>query len=255
MKNYKLNFKKGGNNKVKTIVIIQARMGSSRLPGKILMPMGSVDNLTYVVARCKKIEGVDEVIVATSTLPQDDAVETWCREQQIAYYRGSEEDVLSRYIEAAKLYDPDYVIRVTADCPFVDYEMASDMVKLMEQEKVDIIDLEGELPRGLAVEVVTYRALKYINTHGHENRHREHVTYYAYEFKDEFKRVSYVADEKRHAPELRITLDTDADYELLSTVAKHFDNMYVSSVDVIDYLKAHPEVAKMNAHIEQKPVV
>lgn len=241
--------------KVKIIVIIQARMGSSRLPGKILMPMGNTDNLTYVVERCKKIQGVSEVIIATSTLPQDDAVEAWCQEHKVGYYRGSEEDVLSRYVEAAKAYDPDYVIRVTADCPFVDYEMGSDMVALMEREQVDIVDLEGQLPRGLAVEVVAYKALQYIDAHGHENRHREHVTYYAYEFKSEFTRVSYVADEKRQAPELRITLDTDADYELLSTVAKHFDDVYVSSVDVIDYLKAHPEVAKINAHIEQKPVV
>lgn len=240
---------------MKTIVIIQARMGSSRLPGKILMPMGSTDNLTYVTERCKKIDGVSDVLIATSSLPQDDAVEKWCEEHQLSCYRGSEEDVLDRFIQAAKLYEPDYVIRVTADCPFVDYEMASDMVALMKKEQVDIIDLEGQLPRGLAVEVISYKALQYIDEKGHENRHREHVTYYAYEFKEQFTRVSYVADEMRNEPSLRITLDTDADYELLSKVASHFDDVFVSSVDVIKYLIEHPEVAKINAHIEQKPVV
>lgn len=240
---------------MKTIVIIQARMGSSRLPGKILMPLGSTDNLTYVTERCKKIDGVSKVLVATSSLSQDDAVEKWCENHQISCYRGSEEDVLDRFIQAAKLYEPDYVIRVTADCPFVDYEMASDMVALMKKEQVDIIDLEGQLPRGLAVEVISYKALQYIDEKGHENRHREHVTYYAYEFKEQFTRVSYVADEMRNEPSLRITLDTDADYELLSKVASHFDDVFVSSVDVIKYLIEHPEVAKINAHIEQKPVV
>lgn len=240
---------------MKTIVIIQARMGSSRLPGKILMPLGSTDNLTYVIERCKKIDGVSKVLVATSSLSQDDAVEKWCVEHQLSCYRGSEEDVLDRFIQAAKPYDPDYVIRVTADCPFVDYEMASDMVALMKKEQVDIIDLEGQLPRGLAVEVISYKALQYIDEKGHENRHREHVTYYAYEFKEQFTRVSYVADEMRNEPPLRITLDTVADYELLSKVASHFDDVFVSSIDVIKYLIEHPEVAKINAHIEQKPVV
>lgn len=240
---------------MKTIVIIQARMGSSRLPGKILMPLGSTDNLTYVIERCKKIDGVSKVLVATSSLSQDDAVEKWCEEHQLSCYRGSEEDVLDRFIQAAKPYDPDYVIRVTADCPFVDYEMASDMVALMKKEQVDIIDLEGQLPRGLAVEVISYKALQYIDEKGHENRHREHVTYYAYEFKEQFTRVSYVADEMRNEPPLRITLDTVADYELLSKVASHFDDVFVSSIDVIQYLIEHPEVAKINAHIEQKPVV
>lgn len=237
------------------MVIIQARMGSSRLPGKILMPLGSTDNLTYVTERCKKIDGVSKVLVATSSLSQDDAVEKWCENHQISCYRGSEEDVLDRFIQAAKLYEPDYVIRVTADCPFVDYEMASDMVALMKKEQVDIIDLEGQLPRGLAVEVISYKALQYIDEKGHENRHREHVTYYAYEFKEQFTRVSYVADEMRNEPSLRITLDTDADYELLSKIANHFDDIFVSSTDVIQYLIEHPEVAKINAHIEQKPVV
>ncbi len=240
---------------MKTMVIIQARMGSSRLPGKILMPLGSTDNLTYVIERCKKIDGVSKVLVATSSLSQDDAVEKWCENHQISCYRGSEDDVLNRFIQAAKLYEPDYVIRVTADCPFVDYEMASDMVALMKKEQVDIIDLEGQLPRGLAVEVISYQALQYINEKGHENRHREHVTYYAYEFKEQFTRVSYVADEMRNEPSLRITLDTDADYELLSKIANHFDDIFVSSTDVIQYLIEHPEVAKINAHIEQKPVV
>lgn len=240
---------------MKTIVIIQARMGSTRLPGKILMPLGSTDNLTYVTERCKKIQGVSDVIVATSSLSQDDAVEQWCVTHQLPCYRGSEEDVLNRFIEAAKPYKPDYVIRVTADCPFVDYEMASDMVALMVREQVDIIDLDEQLPRGLAVEVIAYSALQRIDAKGHELRHREHVTYYAYEFKEEFTCVSYVVDRERNEPALRITLDTDADYELLAAVAQHFDDEFVSSVSVIDYLINHPEIAQLNAHIEQKPVI
>jgi len=240
---------------MKTIVIIQARMGSSRLPGKILMPLGNHNNLYYVTARCRSMAGVDEVIVATSTMPQDDAVEQWCSENQIQCFRGSEEDVLSRYIEAANPYDPAYVVRVTADCPFVDVEMAQEMIQLIKQEQVDIVDLGADLPRGLAVETISYSALKYINEHGGEPRHREHVTYFAYEYREQFTRVVYQPSIDRIHPELRITLDTEEDYRVISAVAKHFNDHLVPSINVIRYLLNHPEIAAINAHVEQKPVV
>lgn len=240
---------------MKTIVIIQARMGSSRLPGKVLKPLGDVDVLTFDIERCRAIQGVDEVIIATSHLQQDDAIAKWCEAHRVPYFRGSEDDVLDRYVQCAKAYEPDYVMRVTSDCPYVDYEMASDIVALMEKERKDIVLVEGELPRGLVVELISYDALLHIHKVGNEGRHREHVTYYAYEFPEQFESVRYQAPSNRIAPELRITLDTEEDYELIKAVAEHFQNTLVSSADVIRYLKANPAVAKLNAHIEQKPVI
>ncbi|MCZ8531801.1 glycosyltransferase family protein [Psychrobacillus psychrodurans] len=240
---------------MKTIAIIQARMGSTRLPGKILKDLGDSDVLTYVTSRCKKINGIQEVIVATSTLPQDDAIEDWCKKHHVAYFRGSEDDVLSRYVDCAKKYEPDYVMRVTSDCPFVDYEMASEIVSLMDKERKDIVVLDGELPRGLAVELISNTSLLKIDEIGHEPRHREHVTYYAYEFAEQFETITYKVLANRKAPELRITLDTEEDYELIKAVAEQFNNPLISSAAVIDYLKNAPEVANLNAHIEQKPVV
>lgn len=239
---------------MKTIVIIQARMGSSRLPGKILKPLGKHKVLNYVVERCRNIEGVADVIVATSILSQDDLVEQWCKEQEVSCYRGSEKDVLDRYVQCAKEHRPDYVMRVTADCPFVDYEMASEIMKQMEQKPVDIIDVQGGLPRGLAVELISYGALCRIHEVGQEARHREHVTYYAYEYPEQFQRVAYQAPANRLYSELRITLDTEEDYQLIKAIADHFQDMYVSSAEVIQFLLAHPEVAKLNQHILQKPV-
>lgn len=239
---------------MKTIIIIQARMGSSRLPGKVVKPLPPADVLTYVTSRCRQICGVDEVIVATSNLSKDNAVENWCKEHGVACFRGSEEDVLDRYVQAAKPYNPDYVMRVTADCPFVDFTMASEIVELMENERLDIVNLKGKLPRGLAVELISYKALLYIHKHGQESRHREHVTYYAYENKEEFRHALYQIPENRLHPELRITLDTEEDYALCMAVVDHFENELVPSEEVVQYLLDHPEVAKLNAHIEQKPV-
>lgn len=241
---------------MKTIVIIQARMGSSRLPGKILKKLGNHDVLTYVVERCKKIEGISDVIVATSTLPQDDAVEKWCKSKDIPYFRGSEEDVLDRYFQAVKKYAPDYIIRVTSDCPFVDYELASIMVEKMNNVPSDFMRIMGELPRGLAVELFSYKSLDYIYQHGKEARHREHVTFYAYENNREFSWTTVRSDHSIQKPEFRITLDTEEDYELCKRIAGQFkDNLFVPSKEVVGFLQANPDVAKINAHIKQKPVV
>lgn len=240
---------------MKTIVIIQARMGSSRLPGKVLKTLGEVDILTYDIERCRAIKGVDEVIVATSTLQQDDAIVEWCKHHKVTYFRGSEDDVLDRYVQCAKQFEPDYVMRVTSDCPFVDYEMATEIIELMEKERKDIVLINGKLPRGLAVELISYESLLRIHMVGKEPRHREHVTYYAYEFADEFESVTYKAPANRIAPELRITLDTEEDYALIYEVAKYYNNPLISSVEVIQFLKDNPKIAKLNAHIEQKPVV
>lgn len=239
---------------MKVITIIQARMGSTRLPGKVLKPLGDTDVLSYVVARCRKIEGVDEVIVATSSLPQDDAIAKWCEEHFVVYYRGSEHDVLDRYVQCAKFYNPDYVMRVTSDCPFVDYEMAREMVALAKGTRVEIIDIEKELPRGLAVEIISYDALCSIHNISTELRHREHVTHYAYEFKDEFKREIYEPPTDRQYPQLRITLDTDEDYTLCMELANHFNDKFISSAAIVAFLNNTPEVAKINAYIEQKEV-
>ncbi|HHY74150.1 MAG TPA: NTP transferase domain-containing protein [Bacillus bacterium] len=241
---------------MKTIIIIQARMGSTRLPGKILKPLGDSVVLDYVVSRCKQVKNVDKVIVATSTLPQDDAVEQWCLKNNVDCFRGSEEDVLARYYECAVQIQPDYVIRVTADCPFVDYELANDVIAEMEKNPADIMLLNGNLPRGLAVEMVSFSSLEYIYNSGHESRHREHVTYYAYEYLQLFQVTTVTVPVEKQHPELRITLDTEEDYQLCQAVANHFQgDKLVSSQTVVNFLVERPKVAKLNAHIEQKPVV
>jgi len=241
---------------MRTIVIIQARMGSSRLPGKVLMPLGEYCELDYVVTRCRLIEGIDEVIVATSTLLGDDPIAEWCRINNTVCFRGSEDDVLSRYYDCAVKYAPEYIIRVTADCPFIDYVLAGQVVSAMYHSPADLVTLNGMLPRGLSVEMFAFQALERIHRIGKEHRHREHVTYYAYEYPDQFRSVSVeVPDELRH-PELRITLDTPEDYALLQAVAQAFPKRKdIVSSEVVRYLVTHPEVAVLNAHIEQKPVI
>lgn len=231
-------------------------MGSSRLPGKVLMPLGSSVVLDYVVSRCKQIKS-ETVIVATSTLTHDNPIEEWCIENKIPVFRGPEDDVLARYYEAALPYEPDFIIRVTGDCPFVDFDFGNTIVQSMLQSPADIVRVdESKLPRGLLIEMVSFKTLQYMYKYGHEERHREHVTYYAKEHSDKFKQTFVEVPNELQYPSLRITLDTEEDYELCKKIADHFEgDMLVPSSEVIKFLNANPDVAKINAHIEQKPVV
>lgn len=230
-------------------------MGSSRLPGKVLRELGGTSVLDYVVSRCKQIRGVSNVVVATTTLKMDDIIENWCHENDINCFRGSSENVLERYVECATLYKPDYIIRVTSDCPFLDIEMASETIELMTLSRKDILKIEGVLPRGLVTELISYDALLRVYEMASMDRHFEHVTYYAHENKNQFTWLSYSAPKFLQHPELRITLDTNEDYTLLSTIAQHFDNPLISSKEVVNYLINTPQIAKINAHIQQKPVI
>ncbi|WP_314000973.1 glycosyltransferase family protein [uncultured Paenibacillus sp.] len=243
---------------MKSIVIIQARMGSERLPGKVLLPLGSSVILDYVVSRCRAIPEIAEVIVATSILEPDEAIADWCKENGVPCFRGSEDDVLSRYYECAKPYRPDYVLRVTADCPFVDYEMAAQMIRLMEEYPSDMVQIMNEdgLTRGLVVEMVSFGTLEYMYRHSKEPRHREHVTYYAKEYPQQFKLPPYMPPAYMHHPQLRITVDTTADYDLCrALVAQAGNDKLILSRDIVGLLLKHPEIAALNAHISQKPVV
>jgi len=244
---------------MKTLIIIQARMGSSRLPGKILMPLGESCVLGYVVTRCRQVTNVIDVVVATSELQQDDAVEQWCAFHGVSCFRGSEDDVLLRYVEASAPHSPDYVMRVTGDCPFVDYEFANEVVRTMGESPADFVlypDHDFLLPRGINVELMSYSALLRMHEMGNEPRHREHVTYYSKDFPDQFTRTLFDVPLALRHPELRITLDTPEDYELCKAIADAFpSDVTVPTSKVISYLLKHPEIAALNAHIEQKAVI
>jgi spore coat polysaccharide biosynthesis protein SpsF len=242
---------------MKTIAIIQARMGSSRLPGKVLMPLGETCVLDYIVSRTRMIAGVAEVVVATTTDGRDDAIADWCASKGVAVYRGSETNVLSRFLEAAAPRQPDTVIRVTADNPFFDYETASRCVELGAAERADLVRFEPDCyPLGMAVELVDYEALRKIGRLATEPRHLEHVTLYAYEHPEQFRIVRAPVPEALRHPELRITMDTEEDYQLMRAVASAFPGMKaVSTAEVVSFLLTRPELVRLNRHIEQKPVV
>lgn len=240
---------------MKVIAVVQARVGSSRLPNKVLKKLGETTVLDYVVSRAKKISGIERVVVATTILPKDDKIIKWCLENKIDYVRGSESNVLSRFIEVAEKYTPDYIIRITSDCPFLDYKLGSDLVELIENYPVDIVDLSPNVPRGIIVEMVSVQALKRIwDKEDLEERHLEHVTYYAYEYREQFTRVFYEVNKNLQHPELRLTIDTEEDYELCLRITEEITNKYINTEEIIQYLYENKDIALINKHIKQKEV-
>ena len=237
------------------IAIIQARNTSTRLRGKVLLPLGDTTVLDYVVTRACCIKGLREVIVAIPDTGSED-IFNWCKENGIRCFRGSEDNVLQRYVHCARLYNVKYIMRITADCPFIDYETASKMVSIMQSEEGDIMTCSEEKPRGLAVEIISKSALETIySADDLEDRHREHVTYYAYEYLDKFKEVTYKVDKVPLHNEMRITLDTIQDYLMLSELAELAGSPTVPTKEVIKILEDNPQLRNINKDVRQKPVI
>ncbi len=250
----------GSPKQTNTGIVIQARMGAERLPGKILKPLaGAYPVLEWVVERSRRAVKAQEIIVATTLQPGDDIVETFCRDHEVRCFRGSEANVFERYYACAQKFQLDAVVRVTADCPFISPETIDRCIDVFWDSKADYVNnsrLRKTYPRGLDVEVVSFEALKRLADKALTPSEREHVTLYIYQHPEEFRIQTVEAEPALCAPELRLTLDTPDDFQLLNTVAEYFskESFHAGSRQIVDYLRKHPDVADLNRHIEQKKI-
>ncbi|MDP8259066.1 MAG: glycosyltransferase family protein [Candidatus Aadella gelida] len=243
-----------------TGIIIQARTGSTRLPGKILkyLPYDSeITVLQQVIRRCKCVSGVS-VIVATTTSIEDDIVEKIAKAEGVNVFRGSEDDVLSRYYEAAVLNKLDRVIRVTSDCPCIDPGVIENLIEEQNNIKADYVSnvLERTYPQGLDAEIFNFDVLEKAHKMATNMSEREHVTLYIYENKDLFNVVNVKAPVSCMRPDIRITLDTEEDYTLLSVLYDYLfnaDKMF-STKDIVKVFDEKPYLMNINKKIVQKTV-
>ncbi|CUI16639.1 Acylneuraminate cytidylyltransferase [Candidatus Protochlamydia naegleriophila] len=239
-------------------IFVQARMGSTRLPGKILQPVFGKPLLKYIVERLREVKNADEIVVLTTTEASDDIVEDFCQKEGVACFRGSENDVLERYYQAALQRRPDAIVRVTADCPLIDPEIVDAVIDAFKRESpaIDYISnsLKRTYPRGLDVEIFSFEALKKAYQLAIKPEEREHVTVYLYRHPELFKLKNMA-----HHPSLsqyRWTVDTQEDFTLIRLILEHLypDNPTFRLQDVLNLLKKYPEWNLINAHIEQKKV-
>lgn len=237
-------------------IIVQARMGASRLPEKPLKKSLGKTLLSYLLERLKRSKEASSLIVATTQSPKDLAIEKAALKEGVLVYRGSEEDVLSRYLEAAKLVGADVICRITADCPFIDPKLLDEMILLFKNSpQVDYLSntLKRTFPRGMDIEIFTTKALEKAAKAANRDE-KEHVTLYLYRHPEQFQLRDFCYSEDNS--HFRWTVDTVDDLKAIRKILQllYRKNPQFSLHDLLELAKAHPEIAKLNAHVEQKKV-
>jgi spore coat polysaccharide biosynthesis protein SpsF len=244
---------------VKTVAIIQARMNSTRLPGKVMKNLCGHSVLAHVVQRVKECSLLDEIVVATTISAADDAIDSECQKLNVHCFRGSESDVLERYYLAAQEYEARVIIRVTSDCPLFDPMLLHEMLEYfsLQVSKKLSIDyysncLERSYPRGLDAEIFTYQALEKAFLNAEQAYEKEHVTPYIYQHPEVFALHS-----KINALDLsfcRWTLDTDEDWKLIREIynALYIDGELFTTEEVFNLMERRPELPLLNVHVHQK---
>lgn len=240
---------------MKVVAIVQARMRSTRLPGKVLEEIGGESMLAKVVARLRRACLINEVGIATTDLAVDDAIVSECRKRSVPVSRGDEKDVLDRYFRAAQLSKAEIVVRITADCPLIDPEITDKTIAAFLEARPDYASnvMKRTYPRGLDTEVISFSALERAWRQAQKPYEREHVTPYIYEHPEDFKLLSVTGEQDYSSH--RWTVDTPEDLEFIRVVYSRFaGDTAFSWRDVLGLLEREPEIVELNRFIEQKPV-
>lgn len=239
---------------MKTVMIVQARMTSTRLPGKVLKEVLGRPLLEYQIERLRRIKSADEIVIATTVNDTDQPIVDLCNRLAVHYYRGSEEDVLSRYYEAAVKYRADIVVRVTSDCPLIDPEVCDNAIGwfLQHWQEYDYLQLV-QCPRGLDTEVFSYKVLKECFNQANERPDREHVTTFIYRRHPERYRIKYL-NFPQELSHYRWTVDTPEDFELVKRIIEQIYTVKsdFNFVDILDIMATKPELYYINSDIRQK---
>ncbi len=236
------------------IAIIQARLGSTRLPSKVLKKIENKTLLELYINRLKPSKLINKVVIATTVNIEDDAIEQLAEEINIECFRGSENDLLDRYYQCAKKYNGDIVVRVTPDDPFVDYEVVDRAIQIYLDGDYDFVinHFEPTFPEGLDVEVYSINALKESWEKAKLLSEREHVFPYIQNNQNQFKIHNFKQD--KDYSHLRWTIDHQCDFDMTKEIYSHLyktKQIFLQN-DILELLEKHPEIAKMNSHIKRK---
>lgn len=233
--------------------IIQARVNSTRLPNKIFSDILGKPLIWHVVERIKQSLLIGKIVLATTLNKKDDIIEEWAKENQIYFYRGSEDDVLERYYETAKKYNATNIARITSDDPFKDPEIIDKVVKLFLDNNLDFAYNNNPVsfPEGLDTEVFSFKALERAHLYSREAFEREHVTQYFYRNPEKFSQKNLSCNE--NFSHLRWTMDTIEDLEMTRMVYAelYHENPNFRMSDILALLKRKPEIARINSSVKR----
>jgi spore coat polysaccharide biosynthesis protein SpsF len=236
------------------IAVVTARMGSERLPGKVMLPLAGKPVVAHIVERLGRVQGIDAVWLGTSSSPENAPLIDLARSLGIEAYAGSEEDVVERHVAIAERSGADHLVRASADCPLFGTELASRLVAHHVTTCADFTYVPAILSVGILTEVISARAMQRV----HEIYQGEHITLPIKERPEAFRieplEVGATLDERLYRPEFRLTLDEPADYDVLRAI---YDALYREGKPpelsrVMEFLQVNPEIAALNAHVRQK---
>lgn len=241
---------------MKIVAIIQARMGSTRLPSKVMKEVLGKPLLEFQIERIRRSKWINSLVVATTTSEREQPIIDLCERLAVPYYRGAEEDVLERYYEAATHYDAQAVVRLTSDCPLIDPLIIDKVINEFRTNstRYDYVSntIERTYPRGFDTEIFSMEALEKCHRETTNVSYREHVTPYLYKHPERFKigQVTHTSDLKHY----RLTVDTEEDLMLIKLLIEDLykKNQSFSLEDILYLLKKNPEWNLLNSHIEQK---
>jgi spore coat polysaccharide biosynthesis protein SpsF len=246
------------DKKLKIVATVECRKTSSRLHGKILMEAGGKPMLQILAERLLKVPQLDEVVLATTVNQTDDPVEKLADSLGVKCFRGSEDDVLKRVLDAAKSVDADLIVEITGDCPFIDPEIVSQVIDLYLLNDCDYASNLDPVcyPIGFDAQVFKTELLALADREGVSDEDREHVSWFIRRQPERFRKLHLPAPPELHWPELGITLDEKADYELLKKLYEELSqrNENFSCYDIIRYLRANPELLEINQGVQRVEV-
>jgi len=240
---------------VSVTAIIQARMGSTRFPGKSLRPIAGLPLLEHIINRLKQVPEIDLILLAIPENETESPLIEFAHRLHIPLFQGSEEDVLDRFIKAGESVQTEHLVRVCGDNPLIDIPLLRSLIQAHLTDKADYTLPQDPVPLGSACEVVRLAALKKINELAKSSIYREHVTTWFHEHPSSFriKRINVPDYLKNHT--FRLTVDTDQDFQIMDELFNNLTHSPESPLNletVIEYLIAHPETAALNIDIPQK---
>ena len=241
---------------MRKLIIVQARMTSTRLPGKVMKIVCGKPLLEHLVDRLKRVKCADQIVIATTVNETEDIIVDLCKKLDISYFRGSEEDVLGRYYETAVEYGGDVIIRITSDCPVIDPDVVDYLIDfyMKNLKKYDYVTntLKRTYPRGMDVEIFSFSILKEAYERAKREEEREHVTTFIRNRSTQYRlhNIKHSSDFSHY----RLTVDTSEDLELIRRI---FESLYVENPeftmkDILSKMAANSEWEYINAHIHQK---
>lgn len=243
---------------MKIVCTIEARMKSSRLPGKVLLPVCGKPLLELMIERLRQVPELDGIVIATTADPSCQPIEELAKRVGVGCFRGSEDDVLDRVLRSAQSAQADLIVELTGDCPLIDPDLVSEVIREFRSRDVDYCAnvLQRTHPRGMDVQVFPAKVLAQVAELTNNPSDREHVSIYIYTHPELFRLHNVTSSLSPEDADLRLTVDTPDDFKLVSEI---FQRLYPTNprfrlADILKLMREHPELRAINSHVRQKTV-